>query len=46
MVANLPRIVNMGSLSIRVSGENADETRLQVSGTATTFRFLPRKGSA
>ncbi len=46
MVANLPRIVNMGSLSIRVSGENADDTRLRVSGTATTFRFLARKGSA
>ena len=46
MVAQLPRIVNMGSLSIRVSGENADETRLRVSGTATTFRFLARKGSA
>ncbi len=46
MVAKLPRIVNMGSLSIRVSGENVDETRLRVSGTATTFRFLAPKGSA
>ncbi len=46
LVAQLPRIVNMGSLSIRVARENADETRLRVSGTATTFRFLARKGSA
>jgi type IV pilus assembly protein PilO len=46
MVARLPRIVNMGSLSVRVSGENADETRLRISGTATTFRFVARKDSA
>ena len=46
MVARLPRIVNMGSLSVRVAGENADETRLRVSGTATTFRFVARQGSA
>ncbi len=46
MVAKLPRIVNMGALSIRVAGETMDETRLKISGTATTFRFLARKGSA
>ena len=46
MVARLPRIVNMGSLSVRVSGENVDETRLRVSGTATTFRFVAPQGSA
>ncbi len=45
MVAKLPRIVNMGALSIRVARENMDETRLKISGTATTFRFLARKGS-
>ncbi|MDH3211605.1 MAG: type 4a pilus biogenesis protein PilO [Myxococcales bacterium] len=46
MVAKLPRIVNMGSLSIRVSSEDFDQTRLRISGTATTFRFVARKGSA
>jgi type IV pilus assembly protein PilO len=46
MVARLPRIVNMGSLSVRVSRENVDETRLRVSGTATTFRFVAPQGSA
>jgi type IV pilus assembly protein PilO len=46
MVARLPRIVNMGSLSVRVSGENVDETRLRISGTATTFRFVARQDSA
>ena len=46
LVAKLPRIVNMGSLSIRVAGENEDATRLRISGTATTFRFVARKGSA
>jgi len=46
LVAKLPRIVNMGSLSIRVAGENEDATRLRVSGTATTFRFVARQGSA
>ena len=46
MVAKLPRIVNMGSLSLRVAGENADETRLRVSGTATTFRFVASQDSA
>jgi type IV pilus assembly protein PilO len=46
MVAKLPRIVNMGSLSIRVSSEDFDATRLRVSGTATTFRFISEKGSA
>ena len=46
LVAKLPRIVNMGSLSIRVAGENEDATRLRISGTATTFRFVARKGSS
>jgi type IV pilus assembly protein PilO len=46
MVAKLPRIVNMGALSVRVSSEDFDATRLRVSGTATTFRFISEKGSA
>jgi type IV pilus assembly protein PilO len=46
LVAKLPRIVNMGSLSNGVAGENEVATRLRVSGTATTFRFIARQGSA
>jgi type IV pilus assembly protein PilO len=46
LVAKLPRIVNMGSLSIRVARENETSTRLRVSGTATTFRFIAQQGSA
>jgi type IV pilus assembly protein PilO len=46
MVAKLPRIVNMGALSVRVSSEDFDATRLRVSGTATTFRFISGNGSA
>ncbi len=38
-LSKLPRIVNMGSLNLEVLSENADFTRLRVSGTATTFRF-------
>ena len=40
MVANLPRIVNMGSLDIKVAKETRQSTRLKVKGLATTFRFL------
>lgn len=40
MVANLPRIVNMGSLNIKVAKETRSSTRLRVTGMATTFRFL------
>lgn len=40
LMSKLPRIVNMGSLEIKVAGETADATRLKVSGTATTFRFV------
>ncbi len=40
MVANLPRIVNMGSLDIKVAKESRKSTRLKVKGLATTFRFL------
>ena len=38
-LSKLPRIVNMGSLTIEVSRDSAAGTRLRVSGTATTFRF-------
>lgn len=40
LMAKLPRIVNMGSISISVERESLEETRLKVSGTATTFRFV------
>ena len=40
MVASLPRIVNIGALSIKVEDETSAATRLKVEGKATTFRFL------
>jgi len=40
VVANLPRIVNMGGLTIKVVSETRQSTRLKVTGMATTFRFL------
>ena len=40
MVSKLPRIVNMGSLTIAVLSEDEDATVLKVKGTATTFRFV------
>jgi type IV pilus assembly protein PilO len=40
LMAKLPRIVNMGALRIDVGRETIEETRLKVSGTATTFRFV------
>lgn len=40
LVSKLPRIVNMGSLSMGVASESDLETRLKVTGTATTFRFV------
>ena len=40
MISRLPRIVNMGSLKIAVGRETLDGTRLKISGTATTFRFI------
>jgi type IV pilus assembly protein PilO len=39
-VSRLPRIVNMGALDLKVASANTTETRLTVSGTATTFRFV------
>ena len=39
-VAKLPRIVNIGSMEIDVSGRSGGDTVLKVVGMATTFRFL------
>jgi type IV pilus assembly protein PilO len=41
-VSRLPRIVNMGALDLKVASATAVETRLIVSGTATTFRFVSK----
>jgi type IV pilus assembly protein PilO len=41
-VSRLPRIVNMGALNMKVATATAAETRLVVSGTATTFRFVSK----
>ncbi len=40
LMSKLPRIVNMGALDMKVAIESAEETRVKVSGTATTFRFV------
>jgi type IV pilus assembly protein PilO len=41
-VSRLPRIVNMGALDLKVTSATSNETRLIVSGTATTFRFVSK----
>jgi type IV pilus assembly protein PilO len=41
-ISRLPRIVNMGALDIKVASASAAETRLVVTGTATTFRFVSK----
>ena len=45
LLAGLPRIVNMGSIEVRVGADTMESTVLQVKGTATTFRFIG-KGNA
>jgi type IV pilus assembly protein PilO len=40
LMSKLKRIVNMGALTITISRESLDSTRLAVSGTATAFRFV------
>jgi type IV pilus assembly protein PilO len=40
LMSKLPRIVNMGALRVEIGSESLVETRLRVSGTATTFRFV------
>ena len=39
-MSKLKRIVNMGALTMKISRESLESTRLKVSGTATTFRFV------
>lgn len=41
-ISRLPRIVNLGALDLKVAKASAAETRLSVSGTATTFRFVSK----
>jgi type IV pilus assembly protein PilO len=41
-VSRLPRIVNMGTIQMKVGEASAVETRLIVTGTATTFRFVSK----
>lgn len=40
LVSKLPRIVNMGQISMAVASENDSDTRLKVTGKATAFRFV------
>jgi type IV pilus assembly protein PilO len=40
LLSQLKRIVNMGSLKIGIESESIESTRLKVTGTATTFRFV------
>jgi type IV pilus assembly protein PilO len=44
-VSKLPRIVNVSDIKMTIEAENLDGTRLQVSGNATTFRFLDAAGT-
>jgi len=46
MLAKLPRIVNMGTLKIKVADESLEKTRLRVEGTATTYRFIGKGNKA
>ena len=40
MMSRLPRIVNMGALSMSVAKESVEDTTVRVTGTAITFRFV------
>lgn len=40
LISKLPRIVNMGSLTIGIDSESEEATVLSVQGTATAFRFV------
>ena len=40
LMSDLPRIVNMGSMTVKVSKESLESTRVKVTGTLTTFRFV------
>jgi len=46
LLSKLKRIVTMGSLKIGVSSESLEATRLTVTGTATTFRFIGAEAGA
>jgi len=41
-VSRLPRIVNMGTIQMKVASASSLETRLSVTGKATTFRFVSK----
>lgn len=43
-MAALHRIVNIGAMEIKVAGESDRGTTLRIKGTATTFRFIEKKG--
>ena len=43
-MAALRRIVNMGSMQIKIVSESDAATTLSVKGTATTFRFIEKSG--
>ena len=43
-MAALRRIVNMGSMDIKIVSESDAGTTLNVKGMATTFRFIEKKG--
>ena len=43
MLAGLPRIVNMGSINVKVGSDSMESTVLHVKGTATTFRFIGKE---
>ncbi len=40
LLSSLPRIVNMGSIDVKIAKDSLEATVLKVSGTATTFRFV------
>jgi len=40
LMSKLPRIVNMGAIKMSIKSESIESTRLTISGTATTFRFV------
>jgi len=46
LLSQLKRIVTMGSLKIAVGKESLESTRLKVTGTATTFRFVGAESGA
>ncbi|HEY8123089.1 MAG TPA: type 4a pilus biogenesis protein PilO [Myxococcota bacterium] len=42
-ISRLPRIVNMGEMTVSIARETSDTTLLKVDGRATTFRFVEDK---